>query len=180
MFTASPAHVGASPPLTSNSAPSSMLMPTTCSTGVLDIGIDAMRAQQDMKTVLESLLFTPAAYTVLPATRPPHPPNQPRLLLDRAPPWPLWNALSMCCTTHGRAWLLPVLSCPPEPSRMAQSAIECSKNGGVGAGTHRHCRAPVRCKPARVEWLRVRGSVKSRVRERDTSALLYTGVSHSG
>jgi hypothetical protein len=90
--------------------------PTTCSTVVLDMGSDATRAKRDAKTMLVGLECTPTAAVVFPATMPPHPPDQPRLLLDRPLPWPPWKVSSMLCMTHRTAGWLPVPTRPPDPT----------------------------------------------------------------
>jgi hypothetical protein len=88
------------------------LMPITCS--IVLFAIDFMHAEQDMKIVLTSLESTPVAAALLLSTQPPHSPDQSMKLMDQPLPWPLWQSWSMCCKTHGRAWLLPVPPHPPE------------------------------------------------------------------
>ena len=111
--TVSPGPVGA--PLPSSMQQFGILkpdkhMPTTCSTGVLDINTDAKSAKRDAVTLQAGLVSIRDVAVPLPATTPPHPPDQPGLLLGRPPPWPLWMASCSPSTTHRCTLLLPVLS----------------------------------------------------------------------
>jgi hypothetical protein len=92
--TVNPGLMGAPPPSTMQQL--SILKPdeqapTTCSTVVLGMGSDSARAKRDAKTMLVGLECTPTAVVVFPTTMPPHLPDQPRLLLNRPLPWPLWK-----------------------------------------------------------------------------------------